>query len=54
MDNEMMTAARKKEMYRLAEEAIQRIAGKVGLKEGAIVEYPGEGILGIGITGGCD
>jgi hypothetical protein len=38
MDNEMMTAARKKEMYRLAEEAIQRIAGNVGLKEGAMVE----------------
>ena len=38
MDNEMMTAARKKEMYRLAEEAIQRIAGKVGLNEGVMVE----------------
>ena len=38
MDNEMMTAARKKAIYRLAEEAIQRIAGKVGLKEGAMVE----------------
>lgn len=54
MDNEMIAAARKKAMYRLAEEAIQRIAGNVGLKDGAMVEYPGAGILGIGITGGCD
>jgi hypothetical protein len=38
MDNEMIAAARKKAMYRLAEEAIQRIAGSVGLKDGAIVE----------------
>jgi hypothetical protein len=38
IDNEMMPAARKKAMYRLAEEAIQRIAGSVGLKEGAMVE----------------
>jgi hypothetical protein len=34
----MITAARKKAMYKLAEEAIQRIAGNVGLKEGAMVE----------------
>ena len=48
----MMTAAMKKEIYRLAEDAIHRIAGKLGLKVGAIPEYPGAGMLGIGITGG--
>lgn len=50
----MITAARKKEMYRLADDAIQRIAGRLGLKLGAIAECPGVGILGIGITGGWD
>jgi hypothetical protein len=32
----MMTAARKKDTYRLALEAIQRMAGRLGLKVGAI------------------
>lgn len=54
MDIEIITAAKKKAMYRLADEAIQRIAGRLGLKVGAIPEYPGAGMLGIGITGGCD
>jgi hypothetical protein len=48
----MMTAAMKKEMYRLAEDAIHLIAGRLGLKVGAIPEYPGAGMLGMGITGG--
>jgi hypothetical protein len=50
----MMTAAMKKEMYRLADDAIQRIAGRLGLKVGAMPEYPGAGMLGMGMTGGCD
>ncbi len=54
VDIEMMTAAKKNAMYRLADDAIQRIAGRLGLKVGAIAECPGVGILGIGITGGCD
>jgi hypothetical protein len=54
VDREIITAARKKAMYRLADDAIQRMAGRLGLKVGAIPEYPGAGILGMGITGGCD
>jgi hypothetical protein len=54
VDREIITAAKKKEIYRLAEDAIQRIAGRLGLNVGAIAECPGVGILGIGITGGCD
>lgn len=49
-----MTAARKNEMYRLAEDAIHRIAGRVGLNVGAVDEYPGALLLGIGMTGGAD
>ena len=54
VDNETMNVAIKNEIYRLADDAIHRIAGNVGLKDGAIPEYPGEGMLGIGMTGGCD
>lgn len=54
MDREIITAARKKEIYRLAEDAIHRIAGRLGLNVGTIAECPGVGMLGIGITGGCD
>jgi hypothetical protein len=50
----MITAAMKKEMYRLAEDAIHRIAGRLGLNVGAMPEYPGAGMLGMGITGGWD
>jgi len=52
VEREISTAAKKKEIYRLADDAIQRIAGRVGLKLGAIPEYPGAGMLGIGIMGG--
>jgi hypothetical protein len=38
VDNEITTAARKKEIYRDADDAIHRIAGSVGLKLGAIGE----------------
>jgi hypothetical protein len=34
----MTTAAMKKEIYRLAEDAIHRIAGRLGLNDGAIPE----------------
>jgi hypothetical protein len=34
----MRTAAAKKERYRDMEDAIQRIAGRLGLKDGAIAE----------------
>lgn len=54
VDREMITAARKKAIYMLADDAIQRIAGRLGLNEGAIAECPGLGILGIGMMGGCD
>jgi hypothetical protein len=54
VESEMRTAAMKKEIYRLALDAIQRMAGRLGLKDGAIPEYPGVGTLGIGITGGWD
>lgn len=50
----MMTAARKKEMYSEADDAIQRIAGRVGLKDGTIPELPGADMLGIGIMGDAD
>jgi hypothetical protein len=52
VEREIITAAKKNEIYKLAEDAIQRIAGRVGLNVGAIPEYPGAGMLGIGITGG--
>jgi hypothetical protein len=37
-ESEIRTAARKKEIYRDALDAIQRIAGRLGLKLGAIAE----------------
>jgi hypothetical protein len=54
VESEIATAARKKEIYRDALEAIQRIAGRLGLKLGAIAACPGVGTLGIGIIGGAD
>jgi len=38
VDKEITTAARKNAIYRVADEAIQRIAGRLGLKVGAIAE----------------
>jgi len=38
VDREIITAAKKKEIYRLADEAIHRMAGRLGLKLGAIPE----------------
>jgi hypothetical protein len=52
VDSDIITAAKKKAIYKLADDAINRIAGKLGLNVGAIPEYPGAGILGIGMTGG--
>jgi hypothetical protein len=37
-ESEIRTAARKKEIYREALDAIQRMAGRLGLKLGAIAE----------------
>jgi hypothetical protein len=54
VEREITIAAKKKERYRLALEAIQRTAGRLGLKDGAIGECPGEITLGRGITGGAD
>jgi hypothetical protein len=54
VDREIITAAKKKAIYRLADDAIHRIAGRVGLNEGAIPEYAGALLLGMGIIGGCD
>jgi hypothetical protein len=38
VDNEIITTAIKKEIYRLADEAIHLIAGRLGLNVGAIAE----------------
>jgi hypothetical protein len=38
VDSEIATAARKKEIYRERVDAIQRMAGRLGLKVGAIAE----------------
>jgi len=38
MDSDTMTAARKNAIYMLAEDAIHRMAGRLGLKLGAIGE----------------
>jgi hypothetical protein len=54
VDNEIITVAKKNEMYRLADDAIQRIAGSVGLNDGVIPEYMGALLLGIGMMGGAD
>jgi hypothetical protein len=49
-----MTIARKNAMYVVADDAIHRIAGRLGLKVGAIGECPGFDILGIGTMGPWD
>ncbi len=54
VDREIRTAARKKEIYREALDAIQRMAGRLGLKLGAIAEWPGVGTLGMGMMGEAD
>jgi hypothetical protein len=41
-------------MYIVADDAIQRIAGRVGLNVGTIPEDGDMPILGIGIIGGAD
>jgi hypothetical protein len=48
----MMAAARKNAIYRLADDAIHRIPGSVGLKLGAIPEDGAIPLLGIAIIGG--
>ena len=48
----MIAAAKKKAMYVVADDAIQRIAGSVGLKLGAIPDDGDIPILGMGIIGG--
>jgi hypothetical protein len=52
VDNEIITPARKMEIYNVVLENINLMAGKLGLKVGAIAECPGVAILGMGITGG--
>ena len=51
---EMMTAARKNEMYSVEFEATHRIAGRLGLKLGAIIECPGDETPGIDMSGPAD
>ena len=41
-------------MYDVADDAIQRIAGRLGLNVGAIPDDGDMPILGIGIMGGAD
>jgi hypothetical protein len=50
----MITPARKMEMYSVVLENINLIAGKLGLKVGAIPECPGVVMLGIGMIGDWD
>ncbi len=48
----MIAPAKKIAMYIVVCVNINLIAGKLGLKEGAIAECPGVGTLGIGTIGG--
>ena len=49
-----MDAARKKAIYKLADDAIQRMPGRLGLKLGAIPDMGAIPLLGMAIMGGCD
>jgi hypothetical protein len=53
-DKEMTMAAKKKEMYKVVLETMNRMAGKLGLKLGAMAECPGDITLGIGAIGPAD
>jgi hypothetical protein len=50
----MMAAAKKKAMYKLADDAIHRMPGSVGLKLGGIPDVGAIPLLGIAIIGGWD
>jgi hypothetical protein len=52
VDSEIIAPARKMAIYRVVCVNMNRIAGRLGLKEGTIPECPGVGTLGMGITGG--
>jgi len=52
VDNEIIAPAKKIAIYIVVLENMNLIAGKLGLKLGAIPECPGVGILGIGMIGG--
>ncbi len=52
VDRETIAPARKMAIYRVVLANINRIAGRLGLNDGAIAEWPGVGTLGRGIMGG--
>lgn len=52
MDNEMIAPAKKIAIYIVVCVNINRIAGRLGLNDGAIPECPGVEILGMGTMGG--
>lgn len=54
IDNDRIAAAKKKAIYNVVLANINLTAGILGLKLGTIPECPGDGMLGIGMTGGCD
>ncbi len=51
---EITAAAKKNAMYKLADDAIHRIPGRLGLKLGAIPDEGAIPILGMGTIGGAD
>jgi hypothetical protein len=54
VESEIITAAAKNAMYSVEFPNMNRIAGSVGLKLGAMGECPGLIMLGMGMIGGCD
>ncbi len=54
VDSEMITAAAKNARYSVVRPNMKRIAGRLGLNVGAIIEFCDMGPLDIGIIGGTD
>jgi len=52
VESETIAPARKMAMYRVVFAKRNRIAGRLGLKVGAIPECPGVGIAGMDMRGG--
>jgi hypothetical protein len=54
VESDTIAPARKIAMYSVVFANRKRMAGRLGLKLGAIAECPGVGTLGRGMMGGCD
>ena len=54
VEREMMTAARKNATYNVVRPNMKRIAGRLGLNDGAIMEFWDVATLGIDIMGPAD